>query len=232
MPIPQDDRPLKIRLREHGKIENGRLMSEVAKEVKKQVGDSSEEAFNIASQIPLDSIRRRGVPLISAYDDVDEEHLNLLAGERDYQEFLLGVAKKRPDFRPGLVVIRPGALIGAVIGTMASVRDSSSWVTRAMYVTAILVALGSYIRATTVKLSTQEGQVALTLYMLTANDSKKSIPVADLLRSLNVQLADYNMPPVQDFLLREHLTNLSILGITRHDAALDSVSLQEKMIEV
>lgn len=231
MKIPQDGRPLKTRVREFAKIQNGNLMFKVAAEVKRYGYDVGDEAIKSAAErIPLDSIMRREVPLVSAYDDMSEQMLEALSGE-SYVELITDVSQ-RNDFKPEMVVIRPGALIGAVLGTMASVGDSASWMHRAMYVTAILVALGSYLKATATKLTKEEGQVTLIIHMLTGNAPSKHVQVVSVLSALNVQLADYNLPLIKEPQLRSHLQNLSVLGILRLDVTVDTVCLQDRVVEL
>jgi hypothetical protein len=206
-------------------------MANVAAELKRYGSEIGDEAImSAAACIPLDSLKAGEAPLISAYEDMPEEMMETLASEK-YAEWITDVSQ-RNEFKPEMVVIRPGALIGSVLGTMASVGDSGSWPHRALYVAGILIALSGYLKATAVKLSREEGQITLVIYMLTSNDSSKPIQVASVFSALNVQLADYNLPAVTDSLLRVQLQNLIALGILRLDAAADTICLQDKVIEL
>lgn len=206
-------------------------MSAVAVELKRygsQIGD--EAIASATARIPINSIMGGRAPLVSAYDDVPEELVESL-DRGEYAEWIVDFSQKNV-FKPEMVVIRPGALIGTVLATMASVGDSGSWVHRAMYVAGILVALSSYLRATAVKLSREEGQVTLVVYMLESSAAANAVRVIDVLSSLNTQLADYNMPITTESVLRYHLQSLVALGILRFDAAADTVCLQDKVVEL
>lgn len=206
-------------------------MSAVALELERYGSQIGEETVtSAAARIPLNSIMNGPAPLVSAYDGMPEELLEALANGQ-HVDWITDLNRNNA-FTPEMVVIRPGALVGTVLATMASVGDSGSWLHRAMYVAGILVALGSYLRATAVKLSREEGQVTLIIYMLSSSGASKHVGVTSVLSALNTQLADYNMPTITESRLRAQLQILTALGILRLDAAADTVCLQDKVIEL